>query len=236
MTPIRERAQRFLIYGVAISIALHIAVLPFVRALPTPAEEQKPTVVHYDPMPTPPPTPPPTPTPKPTLTPHEKPLAPAARHPLRVVAPHVDTHSGGISEPANTHTTGDRTGEPPASATGAPIPNAGTGTPAPPPPEPQPTPTPLSCTRPNVAAATTRAMEPEMPPLALAQGISGTVEVVVSLDAQSRIVGTRVLRSPSTTLNAAALAAARGSQFRTETKNCEPIAADYIFSVEFTLQ
>jgi outer membrane biosynthesis protein TonB len=54
--------------------------------------------------------------------------------------------------------------------------------------------------------------------------ISGTVGVVVSLDASSRIVGTRIQSSPSTVLNAPALAAARR------------VAADYLFSVEFTAQ
>ncbi|MBV8749722.1 MAG: TonB family protein [Candidatus Eremiobacteraeota bacterium] len=80
------------------------------------------------------------------------------------------------------------------------------------------------------------ALEPDTPALAEQQGISGTVDVVVSLDAQSRIVATRIQHSPSAVLNAAALAAARGSQFRTEIQNCEPIAADYLFSVDFTAQ
>ena len=102
---------------------------------------------------------------------------------------------------------------------------------------PRPTPTPLSCARPNVARDdAARGLEPDTPALAQQQGISGVVQVVVSLDAQSRVVGTRIQSSPSAVLNAAALAAARGSQFRTEVKNCEPVAADYIFSVDFTAQ
>ena len=72
--------------------------------------------------------------------------------------------------------------------------------------------------------------------MAQQQGISGTVNVIVSLDVQSRVVATRVQNSPSAVLNPAALAAARGSQFRTEVKNCEPVAADYVFSVDFTSQ
>ncbi|HWT07313.1 MAG TPA: energy transducer TonB, partial [Xanthomonadales bacterium] len=123
-----------------------------------------------------------------------------------------------------------------------PAPGAGdvSATPAPPAATPtatpKPTPTPLSCARPNVAATTLRTVSPDTPPLAQQQGIAGVVQVVVSLDAQSRIVGTRIQNSPSAVLNQAALAAARGSQFRTEVKNCEPISADYIFSVDFTVQ
>ena len=101
---------------------------------------------------------------------------------------------------------------------------------------PKPSPTPLTCARPTVAAMTLRAMEPDTPALAQQQGISGIVHVVVSLDAESRVVGTRIQSSPSAVLNDAALAAARGSQFRTEVKNCEPVAADYVFSVDFTSQ
>jgi hypothetical protein len=41
---------------------------------------------------------------------------------------------------------------------------------------------------------------------------------------------------PSVVLNAAAIAAARGSRFRTAIVDCVPIAADYIFSVDFSSQ
>jgi hypothetical protein len=59
------------------------------------------------------------------------------------------------------------------------------------------------------------------------------VQVIVSLNERSEIVATRIQSSPSPAYNAAALAAARGSKFRTEIRNCKPIAADYIFSVSF---
>jgi len=59
------------------------------------------------------------------------------------------------------------------------------------------------------------------------------VQVVVSLNERSEIVSTRVQSSPSAAYNRAALAAARASKFRTEIRNCNPIAADYIFSVSF---
>ena len=71
------------------------------------------------------------------------------------------------------------------------------------------------------------------PPIAAQQGILGTVHVVVSLDADSRVVGTRIQSSPSAVLNAAALAAARQSTFQAEVRGCRPIAGDYIYSVDF---
>jgi len=64
-------------------------------------------------------------------------------------------------------------------------------------------------------------------------GATGTVLVIVSLDENSRIAGTRILRSPDPTLNQPALAATRASRFRTAIVNCKPIKADYIFSVDF---
>lgn len=232
--------RNFLAYGIGISIALHALVLPFLHAEKTLAEEPRPDHMVVDHIPTPPPSPPPTPRPtaQPTPPPVEKPHTPPSQAPrLRVVAPHAVSHGGGPSEPANTHVEGDPNGKP-ADAGIAPPPGGDTAaspaaTTA---PTPHPTPTPLSCARPEVPAATVRAVEPDTPSLALQQGISGTVNVVVSLDAQSRIVATRVASSPSALLNGAALAAARGSQFRTGIHNCEPVAADYIFSVEFTAQ
>jgi outer membrane biosynthesis protein TonB len=232
--------RNFLAYGVGISIALHALLLPFVHAEKTLAEEPPPDHMIVEQLPTPPPTPPPTPRPTstPTPPPREKPHTPASQAPhVRIVTPHTEAHTGGASEPANTHLDGDRTGKPSDAGTAAPAAGDGAATPAATPATtPRPTPTPLSCARPEVPAVTVRAAEPDTPALAQQQGISGTVQIVVSLDVQSRIVATRVASSPSGLLNAAALAAARGSQFRTGIHNCEPVAADYIFSVEFNAQ
>jgi len=242
----RERARNFLAYGFAISVLVHLIGLPLVHADRAVAlHEEPPQGLIIDLIATPPPSPPATPTPRPTVPPTPPPHVATARpaahraHPIRIRAPHADAHAGGASEPANTHTIGDvRDGVPAAQS---PLPGPGgeiapSAAPAAATPSPRPTPTPLSCARPNVPATTLRAAEPETPPLAQAQAVSGTVGVVVSLDAQSRIVATRVQNSPSALLDAAALAAARGSVFRTEVRNCEPVAADYLFSVEFTSQ
>jgi uncharacterized protein YggE len=98
---------------------------------------------------------------------------------------------------------------------------------------PEATPTPPICARPNVAASMLRATEPDVPPMTGQPGTYGTVQVVVSLDADSHIVGARIMSSPSAILNQAALRAARQSTFQTEIRGCRPIAADYIFTVDF---
>jgi TonB family protein len=232
-------ARRFLAYGFAISLALHLLAMPFVRALPTAsASEPEPRILVRTRVPTPPPTPRPTPTPAATPRPTTAPLqprqtgAPRAHH-VKVVTPHVEPHAGGPGEPPSANTGGDGPGESNATpiAAGPPVapPSAVT-------PTPIPTATPLSCARPELPAATLHAAEPDTPVIAQQQGISGTVNVIVSLDVQSRVVGTRIQSSPSAALNAAALAAARGSRFRTEIKDCAPVAADYLFSVEFSSQ
>ena len=239
MNAARDRARTFLAYGFAISLAVHALVLPFIHGTTAQAYEEPPDIFKRDPMPTPPPTPPPTPTPVPavarTQPPREKPHARVSPQPLRVVPPHAEAHRGGGSEPS---APGPRepSGVVDGPAPAAPGANDGVVKPVVADPTPQPTPTPLSCARPDVPATTIRAPAPEMPPLALQQGIAGTVVVIVSLDAQSRIVATRIGSSPSAVLNAAALAAARGSQFKTEVKNCVPRGADYTFSVEFTAE
>ncbi|HEX3465496.1 MAG TPA: energy transducer TonB [Candidatus Elarobacter sp.] len=86
----------------------------------------------------------------------------------------------------------------------------------------------------NAPARTIRSVEPDTPAVAQQQNISGTVQVIVSLDQDSNVVGVRISSSPSAILNDAALAAARQSVFKTEVRNCKPVAADYIFSVEFS--
>ncbi|HEX3550652.1 MAG TPA: TonB family protein [Candidatus Elarobacter sp.] len=236
--------RTFIAYGFAISLLLHALALPFARAQPTYADEQRPRVLHITELPTPPPTP--VPTPRPTPTPRAV-VTPPPRHPaghriahrLKIVVAHATAHGDASAAESNRYRTGDAFGAPSAPATAGP-PTNGDASPAPPaaasPPAPPATPTPRSCARPNVAATTLRTVEPEMPPLATAQGVSGTVAVVVSLDANSRVVNARVQSSPSALLNAAALTAARGSAFRTETRDCVPIAADYLFTVDFSAQ
>ncbi|HEX3465073.1 MAG TPA: energy transducer TonB [Candidatus Elarobacter sp.] len=245
--PARERAKNFLFYGFAISIVLHLIFGPFLKFERTQATEEAPQKVTVVRVPTPPPTPPPTPTPHPTLppTPPPKttppPQTPAPQQPkIKINTAKTSSKSNtGPTETTNKYTQGNTQGIPQGQGTAAPV-VAPAATPAPatppPTPTPRPTPTPQSCQRPNVPATTIRAVEPDTPTIAQQQNISGTVQVIVSLDEQSNIVGTSIQTSPSAVLNNAALAAARQSKFQTEIRDCKPIAARYIFSVEFSSQ
>jgi TonB family protein len=80
------------------------------------------------------------------------------------------------------------------------------------------------------------AVAPDTPPIAQQQGISGTVSVMVSLDANSKLVNATVQKSASGLLNNAALQAARASTFATEIVDCKPVAAQYLYVVEFNQQ
>ena len=80
---------------------------------------------------------------------------------------------------------------------------------------------------------TVHAVSPQIPPQAVQQGIEGLVQVVVSLDADSHVTAARIQRSPSAILNHVSIEAARSSIYQTAIRNCVPVAADYIFSVEF---
>ncbi len=244
----RTGTKSFLVVGFAVSAALHLILGPFVHREPTVAEEEPPHRLVVDRfLPTPPPRPSatPTPTPPPRLTAVPRPSRVPQPMRLRIHTLQQTAHDGsGRPEAPNAYASGDSNGAPGTEGTSAPAadgaatasaPPAATPSPTPT-PVPKPTPTPLSCSRPNLPAATLRAVEPETPALAAQQGISGAVQVVVSLDAASRVTAARVQSSPSAVLNAAALGAARGSQFRTEVRDCVPVGADYVFTVEFTAQ
>ncbi|MEA2785880.1 MAG: hypothetical protein QOF71_1984 [Candidatus Eremiobacteraeota bacterium] len=89
------------------------------------------------------------------------------------------------------------------------------------------------CPRPNVPATVVHAVRAMVSPMAAQQDIFGSVEVAVSLDAESRIVATRIRNSASALLNADALAAARASSFQTAIKNCRAVASEFTYRVDF---
>jgi hypothetical protein len=99
--------------------------------------------------------------------------------------------------------------------------------------EPEPPAAPR-CERPNVPAAVLHAEEPETPMEAYLAKAKGTVYVRVVLDDRSRVIWTDVESSASPLLTDAAVQSARDSTYRTQVVNCRPIAAQYMFGVEFT--
>jgi hypothetical protein len=64
----------------------------------------------------------------------------------------------------------------------------------------------------------------------------GTVHVVVSLDADSKVRSVVIRSSPSFELNASALDAARRTTYRTGLHDCRPVASDYLFTIEYMMR
>jgi outer membrane biosynthesis protein TonB len=236
----RRNGREILLYAIAISVVIHLLVLPLVHLPRTGDDIEPPHRIAFEtarPMPTPKPTlrptPPPTPRPHAVTPPHAHVRRPVVKPPPQTVhgpAHNPDPFIAGAARPGNgPDVTGDASPGPDSSgppATGAPLPT----------PSPIPTATKPACANPNVPASTAHIAEPETPPMAQRQGISGEVSVLVSLDDHSRLTDARVFKSPSSILNPAALRSARDTTYRTEIRDCKPIAADYLFVVEFTAQ
>ncbi len=82
--------------------------------------------------------------------------------------------------------------------------------------------TPSGCSTPDRAPAIVRQVQPDAPPMAQQQGITGDVVVRVMLDGSGNVTAVRIQQSPSTILNNAALAAARASTYQPGLQNCTP--------------
>jgi TonB family protein len=230
-----------LLYGILISIALHLLIGPLLRIKNTETPPEKVQKVTVTRMPTPPPTPPPTPKPTPTPppTPPPKTTPPPHTPEPKVVKLKVNTikqtsNKGGPAENANTHTEGSTSGVPEGNAT-----SGATGPPATNPPAlptPTPTPPPPTCAHPNVPPSVVNAVSPDTPAIAQQQGITGTVSVEIELDVNSKLINAKVIKTPSPILNNAAIAAAKQSTYQTEIVNCKPQASSYRFDVDFQSQ
>ena len=79
---------------------------------------------------------------------------------------------------------------------------------------------PSACTTPDRAPAVLQLAQPDTPPMALQQGITGDVVVRVTLDGSGAVTATQIVRSPSAILNAAAMAGARASTYQSGLQNC----------------
>ncbi len=91
-------------------------------------------------------------------------------------------------------------------------------------------PDPSLCPARDVPGVTLHAVEPDWRSSSRAAGI---VHVLVSLDAESRIVATKVQSSSDPQLTGPSLDAARRSTFRTAFHDCRPVPSEYTFSVQY---
>jgi len=231
------RVRSFLGWALVISAAVHFIIggmmpyKPYV-AMPEPVDIvtlTKPPLVLV------PPTPRPTPTPPPRSKSTPAPVQSSNTPPLLVHPPPTTNNNGdSSSQPRYTPAPGGRddgillgTGTAAPVATSAPLATAA----------PIPTPTPRSCAQPHQDAATTQKAEADYPEIARQQGAVGTVTVRVNLNATGSVAGLNVYKSSGiAVLDAEALKAARNSRYSPEIEDCQRVAGQYLFVVDFTSQ
>ncbi len=95
-------------------------------------------------------------------------------------------------------------------------------------------PDPALCAVADVPATVLRPMEPDPPVAAMQNRISGMVKVLVSLDADGRVVDATIEKSDAAVLNAASLTAARQSTYQPALHDCKPVPSRYTFAVEYS--
>lgn len=90
---------------------------------------------------------------------------------------------------------------------------------------------PVVCALPDHPAALVRAARPELPPMALQQGIYGVVRVRVELEPSGSVRDAVVVSTPSRVLQAESIRAARESTFAAARRSCVNVASAYEFRV-----
>lgn len=247
--PPAERVRSFLGWAFVISIGIHLAFGPLLNFKKFSQDQQKEQVVSVSKktkvvVPTPPPPtptpPPPTPPPKSTPPPVKQ-TNPPPQPKLRVNPPKTKSESaGGPSERQAVNTGKSQEGVPSGTEKSGPITGA-TGVAATPAATPIPTPSPTqrpSCAVPNADAATKgEPVQPDYPDIARQQGLAGTTQVKVALDAKGNVTDVSVYKSAgAAVLDQAALKAARQTAYTPEIVDCVPTGGVYLFRADFTSQ
>jgi periplasmic protein TonB len=210
--------NRFLLWALAISAALHFAAAGIMRTIPSVAAAPEQPAMHIvvAHLTTPAP-PPPTPTPAPQPIRRVRP-ARASRAVAKVAVAVPKTHPPAAigAEPPHVAPSGNGVAQ-----------NLAQGEPTAPPTPPKP-----SCSQPFAAARTIEAVMPSTPDDAA--GVTGTAEVQVTLDAAGRVTDARIYRSTDDLrLDRAAVIAARTSRYAPAIADCTPTGGTYLFRVDF---
>ena len=83
------------------------------------------------------------------------------------------------------------------------------------------------------AAHVTQSVQPVTPQIALAEGITGTVEVLVTVRATGTVIGAQAVSGP-VLLRQAAVDAALATAFVPEIRDCHPIPGAYSYFIDFS--
>jgi TonB family protein len=231
-----ERLRSVLLWAFVLSLVIHVAVTLLAARLPKAREVARDDTIplsletaapRHKIIP-PPPTPRPTPSPRVMQRPIPS-QRPRPIHLPSVLVPHTRGVSGagpGTLFPSSAPGTNNVDGTP-APATSAPL-LAAT-------PSPAPTATPKpACAQADTAARVVQAAQPETPDEALSSTTLARVEVRVDLSDSGRVLGAAVYASSGDMqLDAAAVAAARRSEYAPAVTSCVRQPGSYKFVVEF---
>ncbi len=205
-------------WALALSLAAHAVVIFWAQGIKVGSAdtpEPKHIIVLDQPHPKPPPPPLAIVTPKPIA--FVRPTAPAQHHPP---APPIISHRSGTP---GAHVVGPIT--PPGPIGPDPGPTGAV--------EPTSAPAP-ACTAPDIAARAIDPVTPDTPEIAQEQGLTGTTQIRVSIDANGAVTDVGIYRSSgSSLLDAAALHAARESTYKADIRNCEAVSGSYLFTATF---
>ena len=218
-TDMKQRSDRFLIWAIAISLALHVVFVLGVRyERPAEAKEQVPqqatidVVVHTPP--------PPTPTPPPAVTAPQSTAQRPNDRPPHVNAP-VTASTSGPAEPPGSPGPESTDGSGVGNDLGSPGPSAA----------PTDTPKP-ACSTPEIEATAADVVEPVVPEGV--EGVNARAQVRVTLSPAGTILGVAIFSSTGDArLDNAALRAARESTYHAEIRDCVAIGGSYLFTVDF---
>jgi protein TonB len=243
--PALDRLRNLFAWGVAVSVAVHLAFGPLLGFYkPSHAEQGETEKVSVSNkikvvVPTPPP---PTPTPppvKPSVQVAPKQQAAPKKEALKLNVVHTTSNSKSANGDGAAYAApaeGGENGAPGGTAASAPpaAPSAAPATAAPPPPTPTPTPRP-ACAVPNLEARMVRQEEPDYPESAKMNGVVGSVDVRVTLSPSGAVLHAAVYKSSgNAALDNSAVLAAQASTYAPEVAECKPVGGNYLFHADFT--
>jgi len=241
--------RSFLGWAFLISLAFHAVALPFFGLKRPNTEKQEVEKVSVTkkikvtvPTPPPPPPTPPPPTPPPKATPPPvKQTNPPPQVRIKLNVTKLTTHSGPSTEnkyvpPPKGSGEGNPNG---TTASGPPVPPS-TGVPA----TPAPTATPIpatpkpSCANPNAQAGIVgQPADLDYPDIARQQGVVGSTDVQVTLDATGNVTDVSIHKSSgNAALDQSAIKAAKATRYSPEIVGCVKTAGAYLFKADFNGQ
>ena len=240
--------RSFLGWAFLLSLLIHAVTLPFLGIQRQEKKKENVEKVSVSKkikvqVPTPPPPtptpPPPTPPPK-TTPPPVKQTNPPPQPKLKISPPKTTSKSNTTSSEQRyiAPAVGSENGNPKGTVESAPPAPANTAAPATPgqPATPAPTLKP-TCANPNADANATNPVTPDYPEIAKAQGVEGTTQIAVALDASGNVLSATVHKSAgNAALDNAAISAAKQSKYSPEVVNCVKTAGTYLFRADFTGQ